>query len=82
VGEEPSIELVENLVSVLEDHITTEKARQALLKRIIPGYTHSRQSMSFHAYLYDYLLQYDSSPSIHHQLRRLREEGNEDGIEV
>jgi predicted nucleic acid-binding Zn-ribbon protein len=82
VGEEPSIELVENLVRVLEHHITTEKARQALLKRIIPGYTPSRQPMSFHAYLYDYLLQYDSSPSIHHQLRRLREEGNEDGIQV
>jgi hypothetical protein len=78
VGEKPAIELVEDLVDVLKDHITTEKAQQALLKRIISGYTPSRQSMSFYQYLYDYLLRQDSSPSLNHQLRRLREEGGTD----
>jgi hypothetical protein len=80
VGEEPEIELVEDLVGVLEDHITTQKAQQALLKKI--GYTPSSQSMSFHDYLYDYLFRHDSSSSVHHQLRRLREEGIEYGTEV
>jgi archaellum component FlaC len=75
VGEEPSVDLVEKLVGVFEDHITSQKAQQALLKRIIPDYTPSRQSMSFHDYLYDYLLQHDSSSSVHHQLRRLYAEG-------
>ncbi len=62
VGEKPAIELVKDLVDVLKDHITTEKVQQALLKRIISGYTPSRQSMSFCQYLYDYFLRQDSSP--------------------
>ncbi len=82
VGEEPAIEFVEELVGVFENHITTKLAQQALLKRIIPGYTHARHSMTFHKYLYDYLLRNDSSFSVHHQLRRLREEGSEYGTEV
>jgi hypothetical protein len=77
VGEDPAVELVEELVHVFEYHITTEKAQQALLKRIISGYTPSRQSMSFYKYVYDYLLQQDSSPSLDHQLRRLYAEGGE-----
>jgi hypothetical protein len=82
VGEKPPIELVEDLVSVIEEHITNELAQQALLKRIIPGYTHSIYSMTFHDLLYDYLLQNDSSSSLYHQLRRLNEEGIENGTEV
>jgi predicted nuclease with TOPRIM domain len=82
VGEKPPIELVEDLVSVIEDHITNELAQQALLKRIIPGYTHSIYSMKFHQVLYDYLLQNDSSSSLYHQLIRLNEEGFENGTEV
>jgi peptidoglycan hydrolase CwlO-like protein len=82
VGERPPIELVEDLVNLLEHYINTPKTQQTLLKRIMPGYTPSRHSMTFHDYLYDYLLQHDSSSSLDHQLRRLREEGHEYGTEV
>jgi hypothetical protein len=83
LGEEPSIDLVTDLVNVFEGHITTNTAKQALLRKIIPGYTPSRQPMTFHEYLYDYLLQHTSMPmSIQDQLRKLREEGSPGGTQV
>jgi hypothetical protein len=83
LGEDPSIALVDDLVNAFEHHIKTNTAQQALLRRIIPGYTPSIQSMTFHEYLYDYLLQHTSMPmSIQDQLRKLREEGSQGGTHV
>jgi myosin heavy subunit len=82
VGEKPSNEIVSELVNVFIYHVKNPKDQQALLKRIIPGYTPSRNSMEFGNYLYDYLFRHDSSSSVHYQLRRLLKEGSEDGIEV
>jgi hypothetical protein len=82
VGEKPSNEIVSDLVNVFIYYVKNPKDQQALLKRIIPGYTPSINSMDFGNYLYDYLLRHDSSSSVHHQLRRLLKEGSEDGIAV
>jgi hypothetical protein len=77
VGEKPSVQIVSDLVNVFLYHVKNPKDQQALLKRIIPEYTPSRDSMEFGNYLYDYLLRHNSSSSVHHQLRRLYTEGVE-----
>jgi hypothetical protein len=83
LGEDPSIALVDDLVGVFENHITTNTARQALLRRIRPESATSRYPMTFHEYLYDYLLEHTSKTmSIHDQLRKLHEEGSQNGIDV
>jgi hypothetical protein len=74
LGEEPSIDLVTDLVRIFEHHITTNTAQQALLRRIRPNYATEKHPMSFGQYLYDFLLQH-TSMSIQDQLAKLRAAG-------